>query len=117
MAHGGYALRLRYPVRLTGPCQRCLDPAAPQLEIDVREVHQENGGDELISPYVTEEELDLTAWARDALALSLPDRILCREDCAGLCAVCGANVNADPGHAHERPPDPRWAALRDIELG
>ena len=35
------------------------------------------------------EVLDLGAWARDALALALPDQVLCRPDCAGLCAVCG----------------------------
>jgi uncharacterized protein len=54
---------------------------------------------------------------RDALALSLPATLLCREDCAGLCATCGANLNdAGPDHSHERAPDPRWAKLSEIRF-
>lgn len=71
----------------------------------------------LSSPYVRDEELDVRAWARDALALALPAQLLCREDCAGLCAVCGENLNeAGPDHAHERAPDSRWAKLSELKL-
>ena len=116
MTHGGYALRLRFAAGLSGPCMRCLEDAAPTFEVDAREVDQAGGGDELNSPYVDGEELDVAAWARDAYALALPAQLLCREDCAGLCAECGANLNEDPGHAHERAPDPRWAKLRELRL-
>jgi uncharacterized protein len=58
--------------------------------------------------------LDLSAWARDAIALALPDKILCRADCAGLCPVCGKDLNVEP-HAHEEAPaDSRWAALEAL---
>jgi uncharacterized protein len=61
--------------------------------------------------------LDLSAWARDALALTLPTQILCRPECAGLCAVCGANLNeAGPDHVHEQSPDPRWAKLAELKF-
>ena len=56
--------------------------------------------DELTTPYVADGKLDLSAWAHDAVALALPDKILCREDCAGLCPVCGKNLNREP-HEHE----------------
>ena len=113
----GYALRLRFEVRLGGPCMRCLEDAGAGVVIDAREVDQPGGGDELSSPYVSGEELDLDAWARDALALALPAQIVCREECLGLCAVCGENLNeADPGHAHESEPDPRWAKLRELRF-
>jgi uncharacterized protein len=113
----GFALRLRFSTVLDGPCMRCLEPAERKLDVDAREFDQPGGGDELISPYLDEQELDVAAWARDALALGLPSQILCREDCLGLCGVCGENLNlAEPGHAHERPPDPRWAALRELKL-
>jgi uncharacterized protein len=47
----------------------------------------------------------------------MPAQVLCRADCAGLCPVCGIDLNeAPPDHAHERAPDPRWAALRELEL-
>jgi uncharacterized protein len=116
MTHGGYALRLRFGAGLIGPCMRCLEPAAPTTEVDVREVHQPGGGEELSSPYVEGEVLDVAAWARDSYALALPAQVVCRVDCAGLCPECGANLNDEPGHAHEAAPDPRWAKLRELRL-
>lgn len=134
----GYALRLRFEATLAGPCMRCLEPAAPTFAVDAREVSQpghagtpkpahgatgrghgrpEGESDDLTSPYVQDGVLDLHAWARDALALSVPANVLCREDCAGLCPACGANLNeAGPDHWHEREPDPRWAALSELRL-
>jgi uncharacterized protein len=114
----GYALRLRFQAAPAGPCMRCLRPAASMLEVDAREVSQPGGGDELTSPYVHDEDLDLAAWARDALALALPAALLCRPDCRGLCPECGADLNeAGPEHRHEKEPDPRWAALRELRPG
>jgi uncharacterized protein len=116
-AHSGLALRLRFEATLEGPCMRCLEPAAPRFAIDAREFDQPGGGEELESPYVVEQQLDLAAWTRDALALALPTQLLCRADCAGLCAVCGEDLNeAGPEHRHESAPDPRWAKLRELEL-
>jgi uncharacterized protein len=113
----GWALRLRFGVGLAGPCMRCLEPAALQFEVDAREVHQPAGGEELVSPYVNaDEELDLSGWARDALALELPAQLTCREDCAGLCGQCGANLNEEPEHTHEAPPDARWAKLSELKF-
>ena len=60
--------------------------------------------------------LDVAKWARDAYALTLPNQVVCRADCAGLCPECGANLNAEPGHAHESAPDPRWAKLRELRF-
>jgi uncharacterized protein len=113
----GYSLRLRFDTELEGPCMRCLEEAGSQIDVDAREIDQPGGGEELESPYLEEEELDLRAWARDALALALPAQIVCGEDCRGLCSVCGENLNrAGAEHGHEREPDPRWAALRELKL-
>jgi uncharacterized protein len=113
----GYSLRLRFETALVGPCMRCLEDAGHELAVDAREIDQPGGGEELESPYLEEGQLDLHAWARDALALALPAQIVCGEDCLGLCPVCGENLNqAGPEHAHEREPDPRWAALRELKL-
>lgn len=131
----GYALRLRFEATLAGPCMRCLEPARPSFAVDGREVSQPDSraqraepaargrdrhqaeSDELESPYVEHAALDLEGWARDALALTLPAQLLCREECAGLCPVCGANLNeAGPDHRHERQPDPRWAALSKLRF-
>ena len=113
----GYVLRLRFQATLAGPCMRCLDPASSVFEVDAREVSQPGESDDLTSPYVQDGMLDLHGWARDALALVLPTALLCRPDCAGLCAECGCNLNeAGPDHAHQRPPDPRWAKLSEIHF-
>jgi Predicted metal-binding, possibly nucleic acid-binding protein len=126
MTGGGYSLRLRFAAALHGPCMRCLRDAEPTTEVDAREIDQPGhtppkavgpGGDELTSPYVTGEELDLGAWARDAFALALPAQVVCREDCRGLCPICGEDLNeAGPGHRHASAPDPRWAKLRELNL-
>jgi uncharacterized protein len=112
----GYSLRLRFGAELEGPCMRCLEEAGHPLEVDAREVDQPGGGEDLRSPYLDEGQLDVAAWARDALALTLPTQIVCREDCLGLCSLCGENLNLAPEHAHEPEPDPRWAALRELKL-
>lgn len=114
MTGGGWALRLRFEGRLSGPCMRCLEPASPSTAVDTREVDAPGGGEELTSPYVDEDVIDLQAWVRDAFALALPAQVICKPDCAGLCPQCGLNMNENAVHEHERVPDARWDALRQI---
>jgi uncharacterized protein len=112
----GLDLRLAFDVRLHGPCMRCLADAVLDIHIDAREYHAADAGDadELRSEYVVEDQLDLTAWARDAIALAMPDQILHAPDCAGLCPVCGKDLNREP-HTHaDETPDPRWSALQEL---
>ncbi|MHB8656927.1 MAG: YceD family protein [Solirubrobacteraceae bacterium] len=117
MTGDGYAMRLRLQATIEGPCMRCLEPAAPVFKIDTREVSQPGGSEDLASPYVADAGLDLRGWVRDALALAVPTTILCRQDCAGLCPICGADLNrAAPGHGHRRAPDPRWSKLSEIRF-
>jgi uncharacterized protein len=116
---GGFAFRLRFPVHLEGPCMRCLESGALDLEVEAREVDQAaTDAEELRSPYVEDDELDIGRWAHDATLLALPTQFLCRPDCAGLCPTCGESLNdADPAdHEHEQPTDPRWSALKDLKL-
>ena len=115
----GYAVRMRFTAHVSGPCMRCLEDADVAVEIDGREVDQRGTEDEeLRSPYVHDDELELGSWAHDALALAFPIQLLCRPECRGLCPVCGAPLNeVDPvEHRHEREPDPRWAKLRELKL-
>ena len=65
-----------------------------------------------------DEMLDLAAWARDAFALAAPVKVLCREDCAGLCPVCAADLNEAPARAPPRASSPirRWAKLSELKL-
>jgi uncharacterized protein len=113
----GYSLRLRFDADVDGPCMRCLEDAEIEVSIDAHEIDQPGGGDDLRSPYLDGDELDLHGWARDALVLALPAQIVCRADCRGLCPVCGENLNELPaGHSHESAPDPRWAKLGELRF-
>ena len=115
-ASTGTVFDLRFRARMHGPCFRCLGDAVLDLPIDARE-YQATTPDEsedLRTPYVVDDRLDLAAWSRDAVALALPDKILCRPDCAGLCPVCGKNLNDEP-HVHEQETaDTRWGALEAL---
>jgi uncharacterized protein len=112
----GTVFELAFKARLHGPCYRCLGDAVLEIPITAREYQATNpdGSDELQTPYVVNDQLDLGAWARDALALELPDKILCRDDCAGLCPMCGKNLNDEP-HEHKEEHDAsRWSALEAL---
>jgi uncharacterized protein len=116
-ASTGTVFELRFEARLHGPCYRCLADAVLDVPISAREYQASNPGDddELQTVYLENDKLDLSAWARDAVALALPDKILCRADCAGLCAECGKNLNDEP-HEHDEPAaDSRWAALAELK--
>lgn len=108
---------LRAQVRLVGPCMRCLGHAEVSADVSAREFHDPDArpGDELRSDYVVDDQLHVASWARDAIALEIPDQILCRPECAGLCPVCGKDLNVEPHEHDDREPDPRWAALAELK--
>ena len=111
----GTVFTLDFTARLYGPCYRCLGDAVLDVPIHVREYQASSSDDEeLRTPYLVEGRLDVSGWARDAVALALPDKILCRPDCAGLCGECGKNLNEEPHTHDEEHGDPRWAALEAL---
>ncbi len=115
-AVSGDVFRLLFESRLHGPCMRCLQDAVADVRIDAREYHEtaEGAPKDMRSEYVVDGELQLSQWARDSIATALPSQILCRRDCAGLCMVCGKDLNIEP-HTHEETvSDPRWAALEAL---
>lgn len=115
-AASGDVFRLAFTTRLEGPCMRCLQPASVAIHVDVQEYEANDAGgdEELRSEYVADGELDVGAWARDQVALEVPDQILCRPDCAGLCQVCGKDLNVEPHEHAEAVTDSRWAALEAL---
>jgi uncharacterized protein len=116
MASSGTVFDLSFRVRLEGPCFRCLADTSLELSISASEYQAVKPGDDpdLRSPYVVGNELELSAWAHDALALELPDKILHDPDCAGLCPVCGKDLNVEPHTHEEQHGDSRWAALEAL---
>ena len=111
----GTLSELRFRARIHGPCFRCLGDAVVEVPVAGREYQAARPEtDELRNPYLRDDLLDLEAWARDCVALALPEQILCRADCAGLCPVCGRNLNEEPHEHEEESIDPRWAALEAL---
>lgn len=105
----------RATYRAVGECSRCLEPVAEQREAAVSQLFlwrpPEEVGDEEPLPVISVEGLlDLEPEVRDAIVLDLPLAPVCRDDCPGLCAECGARLADEPDHGHVRS-DPRWAGL------
>ena len=103
-------------VQLRGECVRCLGEVSDELEIDVQElfVYPESDATDDEASRLEGDLIDLEPLLRDGVVLDLPFQPLCREDCQGLCAECGANLNDDPQHTHDAPLDPRWEKLRGV---
>ena len=111
----GTVFALDVTTRLHGPCYRCLGDAVLEVPIHASEYQATDpDDDQLRTPYLVENRLEVSAWARDAVAHALPDKILCRPDCAGLCPECGKNLNDEPHTHEEETTDPRWAALEAL---
>jgi uncharacterized protein len=115
-ASTGTVFELDFTGRLHGPCMRCLADAVVERRVRTREYQASSpdAADDLKSPYVHDDRLDLSQWARDALVLSLPEQILCRPECLGLCPVCGKDLNLEPHEHEEEQLDPRWAELEKL---
>jgi uncharacterized protein len=103
-------------VQLAGECVRCLTDISDEMEIDVMElfVYPGSEAEEDEASRMVGDLIDLEPLVRDDIVLDLPFQPLCRDDCAGLCVVCGADLNSDPGHSHETSIDPRWERLTDL---
>ena len=105
--------------RVTAPweaeCRRCLGPARGLIDAEIDELYQQvPTSDEAFT--FDGELLDLGQMVRETLLVELPRTPVCRPDCAGLCAVCGADRNVtDCGH-DAAPTDHRWSALEDLRL-
>ena len=107
-----------------GACVRCLDPVSTDVEATFQELfayadraahHREVGAsDEETEDHVmVDGVIHLEPLLRDAVVPALPFKPVCREDCPGLCAQCGARLEDDPGHEHDVT-DPRWSALAEL---
>jgi uncharacterized protein len=99
-----------------GECRRCLTAVRGTLEVPVQEVFETRPVEGETS-LLDVDRIDLEPLARESVLLELPQAPLCRDDCGGLCPVCGERRDeVDCGH-DEPATDPRWSALRDLDLG
>lgn len=102
------------------PCDRCLSDVAVEFKIVIskqldleKETSAKEDSDE--TRFVTEQqELDLAELIKDELLLLWPSKVLCKENCRGLCNVCGHNLNVSDCGCDRVVLDPRMAAIQDI---
>lgn len=115
-ATSGDVFHLSFSATLRGPCMRCLGEAEVSIDVLATEYQDASpsAGPELRTEYVKASDLLLTSWARDLIGSELPEQILCRPDCLGLCGLCGKNLNLEPHEHEDVPGDPRWAALEAL---
>lgn len=104
-------------MQLQGECARCLTEISDEKSFDLQELFFHPGREvEDDERLVEDEAIDLESTLREAVVLDLPFMPLCRENCAGLCLECGANLNDAPDHEHDPDIDPRWSKLVDLDV-
>jgi len=121
-ADPAFHFKARLGYEQTLGCDRCLKPVTEQVATDVEmmifvekpqpvsgehEIHEKDLG--ILS--VPGETLETEPLLVEQVLLNLPEKALCRPDCAGLCARCGADLNLGPCGCEQKVADPRWAAL------
>ena len=107
-------------VEVSVPCSRCLQetrvriPVEPELRLDMKLTDEQRINDLDESSYLTGTDLDTDRLVYLEVLMNWPQKVLCREDCKGLCPVCGKNLNQGKCGCEELPKDPRMAAVSDI---
>ena len=101
------------------PCSRCLEdvPTPIHFDIDKKLRIEEDGlvDDEMEQPdYLIGFELDVDKLVYAEILVNWPMRVLCKDDCKGICKVCGMNLNKGACSCQRTELDPRMAAIQDI---
>lgn len=103
------------------PCSRCVEPVKIELNPQIALVL--SSGDKIGEEDVNLEhetyqgdEIDLSDYIREQVAISMPVKVVCSEDCKGLCTTCGVNLNKDCCECDKDQIDPRFAILKDLKI-
>lgn len=107
-------------ITLAIPCARCLEPVEYTSELEFeQELDMKISDDDRVKDldeqsYLTGYNLDADQMVSNELTLNLPMKVLCKEDCKGICNRCGANLNVETCDCDTRSLDPRMAVIQDI---
>jgi uncharacterized protein len=117
-----YTVDARVMGNVRAECHRCLAPFEMPVDTSFTvvvnrgeassPVEEEQGDDVVSVPFTGEAAFDLFPRVREAVILEIPIKLLCREECRGVCVKCGANLNAGECGCDTRTGDPRWGALK-----
>ena len=115
---GRLSIRGEASVTVAIPCARCLEEVARTFRLSIDEEVKlsgaEAGGDPDGWLDVEGTSLDVDQLIHEEILVRWPSRVLCKEDCKGICKRCGANLNVASCRCQPEGTDPRMAAIRDI---
>jgi uncharacterized protein len=103
-------------------CVRCLEQGSLAIELEFGGVFCQRASNDPPEPedpaqfYYEHEEIDFSLPVRENFILHLPLHPLCTDECLGLCPNCGNNRNIEPCTCQKAPLDPRWEALRNLQV-
>jgi len=103
-------------------CHRCSADFDYQLDVALQSLivtdqsQEFQGEDDVIMVPVQSREIDITKLVSDSILLDIPYKVLCQEDCKGLCAQCGTNLNEATCDCSQDAVDPRWARLQELNF-
>ncbi len=105
---------------IESPCSRCLETVKLDIKPEIRLVLSpsdkiKDEEDEHHETY-SGEEIDLSDYLREQIAISLPVKVICSEDCKGLCPKCGINLNKETCGCEKERVDPRFAVLKKLKI-
>ena len=102
------------------PCARCLDPVIVPFELEIdQELDMNQTKEDRIEAldeqfYINGYNLDVDQLVGNELTLNLPMRVLCSDNCKGICNRCGTNLNRGTCDCDNRSLDPRMSVIQDI---
>ena len=97
-----------------GHCRRCLKPLTETLSVDVEERYADEPGPDDDAFPIERGQIDLRPMVREEVLLAIDEARLCRDDCPGLCPVCGKDVSVEPCECDSTLVDDRWAVLDQL---
>lgn len=113
-------IELEGEVTLSLPCDRCLREVAETVafqterEVDFSQTDEERAAELDETNFIDGYDLDVDAFVCEEILLGFPMKVLCQEDCKGICKVCGANLNEGECGCDRTELDPRMSVIRDI---
>ena len=111
---------IKTKVVLSAPCDNCLAeqrveiPVSSEVEVDFNQSEEDRVNDLNETAYIDGYDLDVDRLVYEEILLGFPLKVLCQEDCKGICKVCGANLNQGECGCVRTEPDPRMSVIRDI---
>jgi uncharacterized protein len=106
----------------TAECHRCLKTVELQINAAIRLIIQrtdnyeekDTGDENFVTVSKSESQYDLKPYCREVLLMEIPDKVLCKDDCRGLCPVCGADLNVEQCQCRVSGDGGQWDRLKEL---